>query len=56
MFAGNNSYVMGTCLFIINGRDVKLAPTGTKADGTNYMDFTEIRFSNTTAIIPHTMS
>lgn len=56
MFAGNNSYVMGTCLFIINGRDVKLAPTATTADGTNYMSFTEIRFSNTTAIIPHTMS
>lgn len=54
--SNNNEYVMGTCLFIIDQRNVKLKPTATNSGGNNYMDFTSIRFSNTLVNILHSES
>ena len=51
--SNNYQYVAGYCVWHIHQKSVKLAPICLKSDGTNYFDYTNIRFIHTTFNIDH---
>lgn len=55
MFVNNTSfqYVSGYCVWYIQGNTIKLLPICLKSDGTNYFDYTSIKFIHSTYNINH---